>query len=558
MKSFVQRYWVTILGAIFLFGAFFTFFDMAVAKGWFPPAARVALGLVAAGTFGYIGYYLLQRGQELLSDIVSGLGAGVLFLSIGYASFSEHIMWSQNILLLSMIGCGSVLLLLGYKLQRRVMVLLSVLSGLLTPLIIQATPGQVNVLFSYVLVLNVVALFLSYSKNWSELRIISFFTTATIYITYYFHFDPESWGRPFFYSTSLFLVYMVGLFAPSKLNQNKFSGLNLYLGVLNAIHFVFWSVFIFSSFEMSYAVPCLIVAATFVGGAIYIYKSNPQESIPALVYFLMGVFSLAISGEDFSQVFSAVGLPYVVNASMWFVIAMLVFVIGRKLQYQVVKYAGIAAWVLVIAYWYSVAWEVEWLPWFGVKFIPFINSGALLWMVIAASGFYLSSVALKFDDLNEKTRSNLSIGLALIAHIVVGGLFTIQIQNVWEAYSVHLFSQGIAVSTSWFFYALGLFLWGKHQNTKLFIWFGGAVLVIASLKMWLWDLPGEATIYKVIFLAISGAVILLIGYVHRAWLDKQDPSVGELSNETLDIEQTPESKELTEKGNFIKNTSYSA
>ncbi len=112
----------------FFFGAFFTFFDMAVAKGWFPPAARVALGLFAKGTFGYIGYYLLQRGQQLLSDIVSGLGAGVLFLSIGYASFSEHIMWSQNILLLSMIGCGSVLLLLGYKLQRKNALLLGTIA----------------------------------------------------------------------------------------------------------------------------------------------------------------------------------------------------------------------------------------------------------------------------------------------------------------------------------------------------------------------------------------------------------------------------------------------
>lgn len=524
MLKFLERYWVTLLGLAFLFGSFFTLFEMALDNGWLPPSARAAVGLVSGATVGFVGFRLYKTGRQTLAEIVAGLSTGIFFLTIAYASFSEHIMWSPNILLISMIALGSLIMAIGYRFQMRILVLISVLAGLLTPLIIRATPDQVTGLFLYVLVLNVVSLLLSVIKQWDELRIVSFFTTALIFITYYFYFDPESWGRPFFYVTSLFVVYMVGLFATSKVDENRFSGLNFYLGIINAIHYIFWSLFILSAFDLSYAIPALIVSLSFVGGAIYIHLSNPKEIIPALAYLLLGLFTLAISGEDFSHLFSSKGMPYVVNGSLWLAISLSIFTVGQKLRMNAVRLAGIGAWFLVIVYWYAVAWEVEWIPWFGVRFVPFINPGAMLWMAIATSAFVLSRLALRFEGLDAERNKHLSVILATLGHIVVGGLLTIQIQNLWEAYTISTLKPGIVVSTSWFLYAFGLFLWGKFTKTKVFLWLGGLVLVVSSLKMWLWDLPGESGIYKVLFLALSGGVILLVGFVHRKWMD-EDPSI---------------------------------
>lgn len=538
MKNFIERYWVTILGFLFLFGSFLTLFELAIDKGWLQPAGRAAIGLVSGTTVAYLSYLLFRKKNETLSELVAGLSAGLFFLTIAYASFSKDIMWSANILLISMMALCTIIMLIGYRLNMRILVIMSVLAGLFTPLIIKATPDQVNVLFIYVLIINILSLTLSVLKNWTELRLISFITTAAIFISYYFYFDPESWGRPFFYVSALFIIYMVGLFTTSKIENNRFSGVNLYLSILNAIHYVFWSIFILSSFSVSYALPSLIVSISFLAGGFLIYKANSKELIPSLIYFILGLFVLAISGEDFSQLFTSAGMPFVINCSLWLVISLVIFAIGNKLQINHVKLVGIGAWVFVLVYWYSVAWEVEWLPLFGVKYIPFINAGALLWMALASSGFVLSKMAKSFSGLSKEHNESLSLVLAVLSHLVVGGLLTIQIENLWEAYSITSFKSGIAISTSWFLYALGLFLWGKHERSKLFLWFGGVVLVLSSLKMWVFDLPGENGIYKVLFLFISGGVILLIGFVHRKWMDIEENTenkIGDLKSKLDDI-----------------------
>jgi len=522
MKNFVERYWVTILGFLFLFGSFLALFELAIDRGWLQPAGRAAIGLVSGTTIAYVSYLLFRKKSKTISELVAGLSAGLFFITIAYASFSKDIMWSANILLISMMALCTLIMLIGYKLNMRILVIISVLAGLFTPLIIKATPEQVNVLFIYVLIINVLSLTLSVLKNWTELRLVSFLTTSAIFISYYFYFDPESWGRPFFYVSSLFVIYMVGLFATSKIENNQFSGVNLYLSILNAIHYVFWSIFILSNFSVSYALPSLIVSVSFLAGGFLVYRSNPKEVIPSLVYFILGLFVLAISGQDFSQLFSSAGMPFVINCGLWLVISLVIFAVGNKLKIPHVKFVGLGAWVFVLVYWYSVAWEVEWLPWFGVKYIPFLNAGAILWMALATSGFVLAKQAKSFTDLPVEHKESLSLALAVLSHIVVGGLLTIQIENLWDAYAITSFKSGIAISTSWFLYALGLFIWGKHERSKLFLWFGGLVLVLSSIKMWVFDLPGEDGIYKVLFLFISGGVILLIGFIHRKWIDIEE------------------------------------
>lgn len=538
MENFLKRYWVTLLGMAFLLGSFFTFFEMALQNGWLPPQARIALGLVAGASIGYVAFHFYKKQKQVLSESIAGLGSGVFFVTIAYASFSEHIMWSPNVLLLSMVALVALIMFIGFKFKMRILSIISVLTGLCTPLIIRATPDQVNGLFIYVLLINVLALVLSVVRKWDELRIISFFSTALIFITYYFYFDPESWGRPFFYVTALFGVYMVGLFATSKINNNQYSGINFYLGVINAIHYVFWSLFILSSFNIAHALPTLIVAISFVGGGVFIYQNNSKDVIPALAYFLMGVFVLAISGENFSQLFSSKGMPYVINSSIWLSIALLIYGVGKRVKQLHVQLIGMAVWLLVIVYWYSVAWNVEWLPWFGVTFIPFINPGALLWIAFAASGFLLSRDVERGETIEQLKdhQKTFSVALAIVAHLVVGGLLTIQIDNLWEAYTISGIKSGIVISTAWFLYALGLFVWGKFTKTKAFMWLGGMVLVVSSLRMWIIDLPGESNVYKVLFLSLSGGVILLIGYVHRKWLD-EDKTIAE-KEQTEDLSKT--------------------
>jgi uncharacterized membrane protein len=96
-------------------------------------------------------------------------------------------------------------------------------------------------------------------------------------------------------------------------------------------------------------------------------------------------------------------------------------------------------------------------------------------------------------------------------------------------------SRTLAVSISYIIYALLIFLWGAHTKTVAFRVMGSIVLVLTSLKVFFWDIPGDATISKMLFLVIIGLFTLLIARINKHWLEK----------ETEEKDSLPTDKELS-------------
>ena len=101
-------------------------------------------------------------------------------------------------------------------------------------------------------------------------------------------------------------------------------------------------------------------------------------------------------------------------------------------------------------------------------------------------------------------------------------LLTIQIQNTWEAYHLTFVSVNMFLSISWMVYALGLFLWGAHSNQQPFRIMGSAVVIITSLKVFLFDLQGASSIYMATILLVLGGIVLLIAHIDRLWRKKHE------------------------------------
>ena len=215
MKDFVKKYWITLLGVGFIFLAFLYFLKLAIDLEWIPPTARAAIGMAIGLSGLFAGYTLVSRTKGMFGEIAAGLGTSILYATFAYASFSKDIQWSANALMISLIALSSLVTIVGYRMNMRILVFLSLLGALLTPVVIRAHVEQDWLLFLYVLVINIAALWLSAIKDWQELRVMSFVATVFIFISYYLYFDPESWGKPFFYASSLFLVYMTGLILAS-------------------------------------------------------------------------------------------------------------------------------------------------------------------------------------------------------------------------------------------------------------------------------------------------------------------------------------------------------
>ncbi len=526
----IKKNWIGLVGILFIFLAFLTVLKIGFDEGWIPEEAKIALGLVLGVTGLFIGYSFYKKDKKIIAEISAGLGTGILYATFAYSSFASTIQWSANTLLISMITLSVIVCFVGFKFDMRVLSNISLAGGLLTPIIIRANSEQIFLLFCYVLILNMVSIYLSVLKNWTEIRLISFVATFIVYFIYYSFFKPESWEKPFFYISSFFLVYMAGIIFSSWKTRDKFEGINLYLGILNGLNFTIWSIFILRSFHTSYAIPLIIVGFVFICASVLIYFISEGSKLPPMLYLIIGLALIAISGGDFGRLFSTKGMNFVVNALIWTFIVSVLYYISYILKEEIGILVSMAAFMIVFLYWFSNAWDVDWVEWFGVKYIPFINPGALVWIALASLGFFIS---ISLDNLGAESKDtkikiagmppgDYSLILAIVSHIVVGGLLTIQIENTWKAYDYKFLGVESASSFSWIVYSLVLFLWGSHTKSKVFRIFGSIVLVATTLKVLFSDLSGESTLYKAIFLLIIGLVILLIAFVNQKWEEKEN------------------------------------
>ncbi len=530
MKDFIQKYWINALGLGLLFTALLYFLKLAVANGWFPIELRLALSSLLGCSGLFFGFKMVHQQKPVTGQVLAGLGTAVLYATIGYISFSEELLWSSSSLLIAMIGVSSVVSGLAVRQDQRILFALSILGGLITPFVIKAS-AQLDVpLFIYVLILNVAAIYAGISKGWKENMLIGFVLTIGLFSSYYFLFDPVSWERPFTYCTIMFVVFMVGFVITPFRENEKYDGLELILGIFNGVNFILWSYWIFDQFSIPYVTPLLIVGTSFLTLACLIYYRSEKRGIAAFgTYMALALISLGVAGNDLGMLYQKGGMNYVITAMVWLLLIGAVFTIGKKLKDRQLFFGSLVGYFFLIVYWFARAWEVDWLPVLGVEYIPFLNAGALVWLGLIILGF---NYAIDVRNGGESLlawggRGTASALLALISHIQIGGLLTIQVMNLWEAYDMNWLNRDLTLSACWFVYALVLFLWNSRLPHAMFRWLGGAVLLFSSGKVLLWDLQGESTTQKILFLLFLGGITLLIGRI-RARKNAQQTAENEI------------------------------
>ncbi|MDH5396950.1 MAG: DUF2339 domain-containing protein [Cyclobacteriaceae bacterium] len=518
MLQLLKEKWIALLGGSFIFLGFLYFLKMAIDEGWLPPVVRVCLSFAIGATVIYYGYHLYNKKQGLSAQFLAGLGIAIIYGTFGYCAFSTVVHWSSNALFIAIVSFTVAIITVSLKYELRTLLFIGLLGGLLTPFVVRAAEMHVNYLFFYLLIINLVALLAGSRKGWSEVPLMAMLVTMTIYAVYYVYFDPIHWQKPIFYISSLFLIYHSGIFITSSQRDNKFNGLFLYLGLINALYFICWSYYILMSFELAYAWPMIFTGVVFAVTGALIYLMSKGHIIPTFAYLVIGITLIAGASSEFSAHLDG-GLQHVVNSFIWLVLICLAFISGKRLSMEVVSTIALAGWGVLFLYWYSVAWEVEWVSVFGIKYIPFLNPGALMWVGLAISGFYISKALLKSNQ------SSLARAYAIASHLVIGGLLSIQILNGWEAYGITTPGALTMLSVSWAIYALVLFYWGSVVQDKIYRLFGSVVLVITSLKVFIIDLHEADGWEYAAFLMALGGIILFIYNINKRWFLKETSKI---------------------------------
>lgn len=533
MNGLIKKHWTSLLGALFILSSFIYLLRFTLDQGWITDSISIVIGLLMGAGLVVGGLKLIQHAKRLFGEIVTGLGVAVLYTTFSFAGI-YYAIWTPMIVLLCMLAVTLGATLYSYSNSLRILMNIALIGALISPFMLRPENDQVFTLFLYLFVINAAYFYLSIQKQWTELRLISFVGTWIMYIVYYVHFNPVTdgiWSMPFRYAVAAFLFYLVALTYSSWKSNLRFDGLNLYLSFANAVLFGIYSVILLDGIA-SFAYPWAIMSLMYIGLGTLIHYLAPERKIPIYANVITGLFLFLITTSEFAL---GMDIKPLVDVYVWLAIAVALLVLGQLKQWETFKFFSVLIWFFIGCYWYSTTWTTPRGEWFGV-YIPFLNWGALAWMILAALGFYFST-KLTFNKLNKEGGKLLSAIYSIFSHLIVGGLLTLQVINMFEEYNWYYSFMTLTLSISWGIYAIFLFLWGAYTQQKLFKVFGSIVLIIVAIKTILFDLAGDATIYKVIVLFVLGCISFFITWINNKWQSKENAEENTEENTVLPAEE---------------------
>ena len=214
------------------------------------PLTRIILGyLVGIGLLGF-GIKLKPKFEGYSAVLVSG--AISIFYFITYFAYSFYDLIPQALAFVMMLIFTAFTVFTAIKYNRVVIAHIGLIGAYAVPFLLSSGSGRVDILFSYMLIINLGILFISIKKDWKSLHYSAFFFTWMIYGSWFADksFDSglqgyEALGIGF--ATAFFLVfYGVSLFN-NIISKEKLDKVNIILILLNSFIYFGFGYGIFNS-----------------------------------------------------------------------------------------------------------------------------------------------------------------------------------------------------------------------------------------------------------------------------------------------------------------------
>ena len=505
--------WVTWAGAGLLLLALGYFLKFAFDRHWLSPLVRVLFGTGAGCLLYGIGHGMTRKGVRPLYGItLLGFGIAALYTSIGSAYFALDLLQPALGLLL-MTGITALAVWTGWHHDSEALAALALLGALVAPTLYPSVDQFVVQRFVYVYAVAIGAIALSVLRPWAWIRALAWAGAQVIFAGYLAVVvtGGTTWTVPFGIITGLFILFALGLAFESLWTRNRNSWWSLALSLGNAVSYALYTTYLIPRGSQLLPITLLLCAAFYGLLALVIRERVPEDRAGAMLHLLAAAALVTMVPP--------LRLHEVGITVAWGLEALALWLLGARWQNRAIQWSGPLLWMVTTIYWFVVCWDVPWPHWFGVTYVPFINPGALAWVLLAVAGFSFS-VWLERMQAENRFYGDLSTLFALAAHVIVGGLLTVQINNSFEAYplanpSLTYHVNMAALSVSWGVYALLLVAWGMYRKTALFRWFGLAATGVVLGKVILLDLSGLDTLYKMIALACIGVTFVGIGFLYQ-------------------------------------------
>jgi uncharacterized membrane protein len=179
LEKLIGERLLTFIGVIILVIGIAFFVKFAIDKNWINETGRTAIGILCGGVL--LGFaHRLRKNFEGFSSVLVGGGIAVLYFTISYAYQVYHLFpQSAAFGILIVITAFTILLSLSYN--RKELAIFAIVGGFCSPLMVSNGTGNLPVLSTYMLILDIGMLVLAFYKKWNIVNILSYAFTILLF-----------------------------------------------------------------------------------------------------------------------------------------------------------------------------------------------------------------------------------------------------------------------------------------------------------------------------------------------------------------------------------------
>jgi|WetSurMetagenome_2_1015567.scaffolds.fasta_scaffold00663_3 uncharacterized membrane protein len=514
LESAIGTKWIGRIGMIaMIFGVGFLL-KYSFDNNLIGETGRVALGLLTGIFFLGFGEYISRRdNMKLYSQIITGGGLAILYLSV-YAGYAFYKLIPQLPAFVALIAVTTTGITLSLRYNAIVIAAIGLIGGFLTPVMLSTGENSPLTLFSYILLLDIGILIISYRRAWMVLYIISLPLTLIMYTVWHQKFyTPDQQLIAFGITTVFFILYNV--FSVLKGRKScKYE--KLYDGVVvNTVMFLFALSFfaqnglvndwMFRGFILGLSAISVIAAEVLSARGYpgkHIIYSYAGWSVTLSVVALLIIFEqewqvIALAGETLALCYA-----------------------GLRLNNSYLRYASYVTGFIVAGLFLRES-QLYLAPFEG--FLPVVNSRFLICgLIIAAfySMLYLLNRGRETLAANEKL---VLPGLLIMVQIMSVYLLSIESVDYFRYARGALdlvpldsrYARQLSLSIVWAVYASALIGAGIAKQQSIVRLMGIGLIALTILKVFLIDLSALRTIYRIISFVALGFILLAVSYFYN-------------------------------------------
>ncbi|MEF3353267.1 DUF2339 domain-containing protein [Paenibacillus sp. GYB006] len=484
-EHLIARVWLPrVFLFVFLIGLIWGF-KAAVDGGYITEGMRCIIGLLAGAAFVYLGARQHKHQRLLLSQVLLAGSIGIFMLTTFAAHYLYDFMSAPIAFILNVLW--TVLgLLFSYRYKSQTLGVLAIVSGILTPFLVDNNPST-PFFVCYEVLLYTSAMIFAIRHRFVTLLYTSFILIHPAFLIF------SMVGS---ISNDRWIVY-------GALVQHLIllASILLRTGILNHQHRVLISSFvltaIWSRLILESDIVLILLSFTLLYSAIsaYTWRKGFKDTLPYML--AISSYSLLFLLMEMAQNKWVVGL-FIIEGFIALALGFIIKSLFQKINGLLIYLVGFLAGGIILLG--------------GMDSLASVNTFIWIVILLTLAGII---VLLRYYSAENQNQTKewirvLYYGLGVLFLIFITDVTTVLTQNVSDN------AQHLIISSTWVGYAIAVIAYGLKKKTKQVRLAGIALLFLTLIKVIFFDLPTVSMIMKaVLFIGLGGIGILLSRFFYK-------------------------------------------